>query len=138
MNVIFDTNVVMDVLTSREPFADASTEAMALAGDRGWNIAVTANTVTDLYFLLRKHFTNNMQAKNMLLALVERINVLDTTREICLRAFKSPVADFEEAVLTESALLWLTDCIVTRNTRDFANSPVEAMAPDDFLQRFGG
>ncbi len=136
MNVIFDTNVVMDVLTGREPFADASTEAMALAGDRGWNIAITANAVTDLYFLLRKHFANNSQAKSMLLAFVERIEVLDTTRETCLRAFASPVADFEDAVLVESALRWSTDCIVTRNTRDFADSPVEALSPDTFLRRF--
>lgn len=33
MNVIIDTNVVLDALTGREPFADASTEAIALASD---------------------------------------------------------------------------------------------------------
>lgn len=136
MNVIFDTNVVVDVLTGREPFADASTESMALVGDKGWSIAITANTVTDLYFLLRKHFLNNARAKNMLLSFVKRVEVLDTTREICLRAFNSPLADFEDAVLAESAVRWPADCIVTRNTRDFINSPVEAISPDKFLQRF--
>lgn len=50
MNVVIDTNVVMDALTDRKPFADASTEAIALAGDKGCNVAITANTVTDLYF----------------------------------------------------------------------------------------
>ena len=63
MNVIFDTNVVLDVLTGRKPFADSSTEAIALAGDKACNIAITANTVTDLYFLLNKSHSKRINSK---------------------------------------------------------------------------
>lgn len=135
MNVIFDTNVVLDVLTGRKPFADPSTEAIALAGDKECNVAITANTVTDLYFLLRKHLSDGAQAKTMLLGLVKRIEVLDTTRELCLSAFSSPVADFEDAVLVESAVRWGANCIVTRNIRDFAASTIEAITPETFISR---
>lgn len=136
MNVIFDTNVVMDALTNREPFAEASTEAIALAGDKGCSVAITANTVTDLFFLLRKHFSNAEQAKATLLRLVKTVTILDTTREVCLLAFDSPVVDFEDAVLVESAVKWGADCIVTRNISDFAASPIEAIEPDAFISRF--
>ncbi len=135
MNVVIDTNVVMDTLTDRKPFADASTEAIALAGDKGCNVAITANTVTDLYFLLRRHFSNSVQAKATLLRLVKTLTVLDTTRELCLLAFDSPVSDFEDAVLVESAIRWGADCIVTRNTSDFAASPIEAIEPSVFISR---
>ncbi len=135
MNVIFDTNVVMDVLTEREPFSEASAEAIALAGDKGCNVAITANTVTDLYFLLRKHFSDGAKAKSMLLRLVRNVIVLDTTRELCLLAFDSPVSDFEDAVLAESAIRWGADCIVTRNGSDFTASPTETLIPEEFISR---
>lgn len=138
MNVIFDTNVVLDVLTGREPFSGASTEAIAIAGDKGCNVAITANTVTDLYFLLRKHFSDGAKARNTLLRLVKSIIVLDTTRELCLLAFDSPVSDFEDAVLVESAIRWGADCIVTRNSGDFSASPIKALIPEDFIARITG
>ncbi|MDR1612260.1 MAG: PIN domain-containing protein [Planctomycetota bacterium] len=136
MNVIIDTNVVLDVLANRIPFAKASAEAIALAEQNGCLLAITANAVTDLYFLLLRHLSDVVRAKTLLKGAVERIVVLDTTREICLSAFKSPISDFEDAVLVESALRWGADCIVTRNTRDFAASPVEAITPDELLHRF--
>ncbi len=136
MKIIFDTNVVMDVLASREPFAEASTEAMALTIRKRFAAAITANTVTDLYFLLRKHLLNREQTKTALEKLVKSIVVLDTTREHCLLAFQSPVNDFEDAVLAKTAKQWSADCIVTRNTPDFIASPVEAITPDELLKRF--
>lgn len=135
MKIVFDTNIVLDILTGREPFADASTEAMAIAVRKRSLVAITANTVTDLYFLLRKLLPNRNSVKTELEKLVRSVDVLDTTRDICLLAFKSLVADFEDAVLAESALRWNADCIVTRNIRDFAASPVEAILPDELLRR---
>ena len=136
MNVIFDTNVVLDVLTGREPFADASTEAMALVSRKKFAAAITANTVTDLYFLLRKYVTDRNRAKIALERMVRKLTVLDTNRDLCLLAFRSPVDDFEDAVLVESAKQWFADCIVTRDVNDFAASAIEAITPTEFLNRF--
>ncbi len=136
MKVIFDTNVVLDVLAAREPFADVSTEAMALVSRKRFAAAITANTVTDLYFLLRKHVMDRNSAKVALERMVRAITVLDTNRELCLLAFRSPVDDFEDAILVESAKQWFADCIVTRSVSDFVASAIEAITPDEFLHRF--
>jgi predicted nucleic acid-binding protein len=136
MNVILDTNVVLDVLANRMPFVEESAKAMALAEQSGCNVAITANTVTDLYFLLRRYLSDDTRTKAVLLGAVERVTVLDTTRELCLLAFRSPVADFEDAVLVESAKRWSADCIVTRDDSGFTASPIEAITPTQFLQRF--
>ena len=133
MKLIFDSNVVMDVLAERQPFVDASEEAMAKAALIGYPIAITANTVTDLFFLLRKHFTDAAKTREVLEKMVSAVQILDTTSEICLAAFKSPVADFEDAVLVETAIRWSADFIVTRNTRDFGASPIKAVTPDEML-----
>lgn len=135
MNVILDTNVVLDVLADRKPFVALSAEAIARAELSGCAVAITANTVTDLYYLLRRHLSDGARAKSLLLGAVRRIMVLDTTRDVCLSAFDSPVADFEDAVLAESALRWGADCIVTRNVDDFAASPIKAVTPEEFISR---
>jgi Predicted nucleic acid-binding protein, contains PIN domain len=138
MKLIFDTNVVMDVLAERVPFADASTEAMGLAIRKRLRVAITANTVTDLYFLLRKHFRDRDKTKSALETLVKSVLVLDTTREHCLLAFQSPVRDFEDAVLVEAARSWQADFIVTRNGDDFTASRLDVITPADLLERFLG
>ncbi len=135
MNIVFDTNVIFDVLGKQLPFADTSTEAMAVVEREGIVGAMTANTVTDLYFLLQKRKMGADAIKDALMKLMNAIEVLDTTRELCLLAFRSPIVDFEDAVLVESAKRWSADCIVTRNIRDFVASPVEAITPDELLRR---
>ena len=135
MKIVFDTNVILDVLGERMPFAVISTEAMAVVEREGIVGAMTANTITDLYFLLQKRHMQPDAIKDALVDLMDALEVLDTTRELCCLAFKSPVSDFEDAVLVESAKRWSVDCIVTRNTSDFAASPVEALTPDELLKR---
>ncbi len=136
MKIVFDTNVILDVLGKHMPFSIVSTEAMTVVEREGVVGAMTANTITDLYFLLQKRRMTNNDIKDALTKLMDALEVLDTTREICLMAFNSSVTDFEDAVLVESARRWSADCIVTRNPRDFIASPVEAITPDELLQRF--
>ncbi len=136
MKLVFDTNVIVDVLTRREPFAEASRKAMASVTRPGVRGAMTANTVTDIFYLLRKHQPDPHASKRSLVDLMEYLEVLDTTRDLCLLACRSPMTDFEDALLAESANSWSADFIVTRNLRDFAASPVEAIHPDDLARRF--
>ena len=136
MKIVFDTNVILDVLGERVPFAAVSTEAMAVVERKGIVGAMTANTITDLYYLLRQRKIEPGMVKDALMKLMEALEVLDTTGALCRLAVDSPVTDFEDAVLAESAKLWSADFIVTRNEDDFANSPVKAITPTDLLQRF--
>ena len=75
------------------------------------------------------------EIRDALQSLMDAIEVLNTTREICLLALSSPVVDFEDAVIVESAEQWSADCIVTRNSRDFIASPIEAIRPEELLER---
>lgn len=137
MKIVFDTNVILDVIGEREPFVDASTEAMATIRREDIVGALTANTITDLYFLLEKRKMTPAMIKDALMNLMDALEVLDTTKELCLLAFRSPVSDFEDAVLVESAKRWSADFIVTRNTSDFTASSVEAITPTELLSRVG-
>ncbi len=135
MKLVFDTNVIVDVLAGREPFAKAAKMAMAVVAGSEHTGAMTANTVTDIYYLLRKHQSDREALKTSLLDIMDYLEVLDTTRDLCLLAFHSPIDDFEDALLAESARHWSANYIVTRNVRDFAASPIAAIHPDELLRR---
>ena len=133
MNLVFDTNVIVDVLMERQPFFELSKKAMAVAAQNDVIGAMTANTMTDIFYLLRKHQPNLKLLKSTLLDFMNFLEVLDTTRDLCLRALNSPMADFEDALLAESAKLWSADYIISRDINGFSESPVPAITPEGLL-----
>ena len=44
------------------------------------------------------------------------------------------MTDFEDALVAAAAVSAGCDCIITRNIKDFAESPVRAISPTDFLE----
>jgi predicted nucleic acid-binding protein len=132
MKILFDTNVVLDVLARREPFFEQSQAVIRLVAEGGVHGAVTANTITDIFFLLRKQLSKD-KAKTALHGLMELLEVADVTGDDCLAALELEMDDYEDALLACCAQRWEADCIVTRNTKDFFHSPVKALAPDVFV-----
>ena len=50
-------------------------------------------------------------------------------------ARQQPLEDFEDSVVVAVAMATRSAFIITRNARDFTNSPVPAITPADFLSR---
>jgi predicted nucleic acid-binding protein len=136
MNVLIDTNIILDVLGKREPFAKNSTTILMLAAKGKFTASITANTITDIYYLTKKHLKNQEAVKNALLNLIEILEIVDITKADCLKAFDLPVNDFEDALLAHCAKRVKADYIITRNVKDFTGSLVSAITPDEFLSRF--
>ena len=61
------------------------------------------------------------------------LQVAGVTDGVIRAALQSPIADFEDAVVSEAASLAEVDVIVTRNISDFAASIVPAVLPEEFL-----
>jgi predicted nucleic acid-binding protein len=135
VKIVIDTNVVVDLLTNRESFADAA-EAVFNAATAGQiQAAITANTVTDIAYLLRKHLDREA-IRAALLGLMELVEVLEVNGGHCIGAFDLPMPDYEDALLAYCAKGWEADYITTRNTKDFIESPVPALEPVKLLGLF--
>ena len=76
---------------------------------------------------------SRQESRAALARLLSLVEVALVNRSVIDAALRSGMADFEDAVLAESASLAGADVIVTRNLRDFRNSPVVALGPDEFL-----
>jgi len=134
MKVVIDTNVVMDVLANREPFVASSESVFALAAKNKIQAAITANTITDIAYLLRKHCHDIQVVRSSLANLMELFEVIEVSKDRCLKALESSLADYEDALLAECAKRWGAELIISRNLKDFIGSPVTAVTPDQFLE----
>ena len=136
MNVLIDTNVVLDAVTGRAPYHASAEKLFLLAAEDKLSAAIIASSVTDIYYLLRKHLHDAEQAKQVLFKLFNLFSILDVTGSDCERALTLPMPDYENALLAACAKRNRLDLIITRNLKDFTRSPVKAMAPDAFLAGF--
>ena len=133
MRVLFDTNVVLDVLLARDPHAEVAAGLFALA-DRGkLDGSLCATTVTTIYYLATKT-VGRAKANGHVREVMNLFDVAPVDGAILARAMELGFADFEDAVVHESATASGVTAIVTRNGEDFEKaslpvfSPVELMA----------
>ena len=134
MKVLIDTCVIVDALQSRPMFCDNARKIILLAADRKFEVYITANSSTDIFYLTRKDKHNSQAAREVLQKLFEILGVLDTFAADCKAAVKSDTADYEDAVMIETAYRTGIDVIVTRNIKDYKNSKVRVMEPAEFLK----
>ena len=134
MNALIDTCVIIDALQSREPFRqDAETVFLSVANRRCVGF-LTANSVTDIYYLMHKALHSTEETKKALGILFSLFEILDTCGIDCRRALTSNVSDYEDAVMIEAAVRAGVDCIVTRNLKDYVGAPMPMYSPAQFLE----
>lgn len=132
MNVLADTNVILDIILKREPYFAASYEILNLAAQDKICVLITASSVTDIYYLLRRSGKDDASSRNALYQLFSIIRIADVRAEDIHRAMQSPVADFEDAVAIEVARRNACAMIITRNIKDFSGSVIPAIIPQEF------
>lgn len=135
MKVLIDTNIIIDYLDDRAPFADHAEKIFDLCEKKKLTGILTASSVTDIYYIMRKIIGREkaLESLKMLFAVFE---IAQVGKNDLLRAIESPVMDYEDALISVCAKHAKAECIVTRNIRDFTKSPVLPISPEDFLARF--
>lgn len=132
MRVLLDTNVIIDVLAKREPFYRDALMVLRYSEMGRITGIITASCVTDIMYILRKYL-QTPQLRKSVQSLVSILNVCDVTKEDILQAFALEMADYEDALQAQCASKSDTQYVITRNTKDFANSPIKAIEPHKFL-----
>lgn len=133
MNVLFDLNVILDILENREPFVRESVQSLArvvsLPKSRAY---VATHAVTTAFYILRKHLGLSV-ARTALRKLLKVFSVLPATEGVLVAALDVNCPDYEDGVSFLAAEKAHCDCIVTRNVSDFAESPIPVFSPAGFL-----
>jgi predicted nucleic acid-binding protein len=135
VKLLLDTNIVVDILSKREGCGD-SLRILKLCEVGRAEGCVSAVTVTDITYILRKYVAPE-SVRDALLTLILIIDVTDVLKSDIKGAFSCGIKDFEDAVQSMCAKRIGADYIVTRNLKDFRDSPVRAISPAEALEILG-
>jgi len=137
VRVLIDTNIVLDFLLQREPFFQDA-ELLFQAIDMGQIIGyVTATTLTDIFYISRRHTRSIEQARQAVLETLTVMAICPIDRAVLESAFNSGLADFEDAVQIFSAVAQGLDAIVTRDVQGFLSSSVPVLSVEELLAQVG-
>ena len=134
MKILLDTNIVLDVLADRAPFAEEAATIFKLCETRQVEGVIYALTIPNLVYVMRKELERD-QISGVLQKLTAIFEVADMRAEDLRKAAALPIPDFEDALQSVCAQRIKADYIVTRNIKDFLQSKVMAVKPSELLER---
>lgn len=132
MRILLDNDVVLDYILNREKhFPDTASIFRHL--DHGTiDVFVSSITPVNVFYTTRKE-KGLENAKQAVKFLLDTVQFCPTDRSVLLNAQQLGFSDYEDAVQCASAIAENLDGIVTRNTKDFKNSPIPVYSPAEFL-----
>jgi len=132
MNVLLDTNILLDYLQKRAAFASAE-KILNLCADKKISCFMAAHSIPDIYYILRKTFSD-ADRRTILLNLISLVPVISIDQTTITSALlNSSFIDFEDCLQSECASCVSAEYIVTRNVEDFSRSTITPITPDAFL-----
>ena len=134
MIVLLDICIIIDVLQDRQPFSDDAKKIFIAAANKQFEACITAKSVADIYYITHRATHSDEKSREILSKLFSLFSVLDTTGDDCKNALFSPITDYEDAIMVETAKKAGIDYIVTRNIKDYSKSSVKVILPADFLK----
>jgi len=134
---LLDTNVVLDLLMNRPPWAaDAAViwEAHRQQQIRAW---IAAFTVPTIYYIARK-LAGIPAARAAVHGCVTTLDIVPTDQAALLAAHALAGSDFEDDLQIACAVRVGVDAIVTRDPKGFAASPIPIVTAADLAISLSG
>ena len=135
MKTLIDTCVIVDVLQKREPFYKSAMDIVLAVSNRRCLGILTAKSVSDIYYILRRSIHNEEEVRKLLRILFILFDVEDTFSTDCQLVLDSSMNDYEDAIMVQTAVRVGADCIVTRNLKDYKPAAIPVFSPDEFLEK---
>jgi hypothetical protein len=132
MLLLLDINIILDVVFQR-PGEPASSALIGSCNEQhqAW---VAWHSVATLAYLIERQ-RNPAVARELVTGLLSWARVATTGHQDAIQALQLPMSDFEDALQVSAAQACGADYIITRNGRDFVQSPLPALSPEEFLAR---
>jgi predicted nucleic acid-binding protein len=133
-NVFIDTDVILDFFFDRKPFSDFAAMIFSLCESKLIQGFVTPVIFSNVYYILRRT-AKHQYVINKLIQLLKITDILIIDREVIFHALNSEFADFEDALQYNAAYKYgEINIILTRNIKDFKNSKLAVMTPENYLK----
>lgn len=132
-NVLFDTNIILDIALQREQFFNDAVALFDLIDKNEVAAYVTATTITDIYYISKKE-KGHSRSIEFIKNLVEVVGIVAINQKVVISALDTVLKDFEDSIQLTASELNELDALITRNKQDFPNfSSVKVFTPGEFL-----
>jgi len=136
MQMLIDTNVIMDVLVGREPFLHHSQQVVKLCTDKTIHGFIAAHSITNLFYILRKYY-NSDECRSILLGLLDIFSIISVDEDKLRRSLQNDrFKDVEDCLQMECGQSVNVSYIVTRNIKDFVGSSIPCLTPIEVCSMF--
>lgn len=136
MRVFLDTNVLLDVLTRREPHWVPASEVWTRVEAGEIDGHISAISFNNVHYVMRRA-SGKPAASTALKMLHSLFRVVPLDARIIRQAMDSDFADFEDAIQFLSAHQAKADILLTRDLRHFPASSMSIVTPEEFLKGVG-
>jgi predicted nucleic acid-binding protein len=131
--VFVDSDIVLDLLSGREPHYNFAAELFSLADKNSIKLYVSSLTFANVNYILSKQLSAG-QARKMLLKFKTLVNVLTVNNKIIDLALASDFHDFEDAIQYNAATENGVTTLLTRNLKDFRKAEIVILTAQQFLK----
>ena len=131
--MLLDTDVLIDVALDRHPHSGPAAELLDRIERGAERAFISWHTVSNFYYLV-SNAVGGPDARDFILDLLHFVSVAPADSEGVRYAASLPMRDFEDAMQVAAARACGAHVIVTRNVRDFIQSPIPAITPREALE----
>lgn len=126
MKLLLDTNVLIDLVANRAPYAAAAQKLCIAAVFNDVQLWASVQSYTDAYYILRKS-ASEQEVKEALLEMLELIKPCSVYASDLAPALSSTWPDIEDHLVANSTKHVDANCFVTRDTYIIGQSPILAL-----------
>ena len=132
MKIFVDTNIIIDYLVDRAPFADDAEAVIDVCVSDGNEGAFTGLSACNAVYIIGK-YVGRREAELLVKEVSSLVGLLPIDPEDIKKNLGAEHPDFEDSLQIAAAQAWGADVIVTRDTEGFVNSPIKVLTPAEFL-----
>lgn len=135
--LLIDTNVVLDLLAKREPFYKSAAQIFSLADKNKLKLSISPLTFANTNYVLSrlKSASQAIEVLRQFRVLVKILSLTDKIIDLALN--DSKFKDFEDGLQYYSAIENNQDFIITRDLKDFKESKIPVMTPEEYITSIG-
>ena len=134
MKVFIDTNIMIDFLENRQPFAEDAIRIFELSALTQIELYISDLTIANVRYITHKKISLNKFYQAMK-SLQNYIHITSVGEMAVHRAIQIEARDFEDALQYFSAEYAGVDVIVTRNISDYYFATLPILTPSEFLNQ---
>ncbi len=133
MKLLIDTNVLLDMVFKRDRY-DISVELFKKARVQNVDSYITASSVTDLFYIIRKETHDTERTYNIMENIFCLVTILSVTEKDIRDAFGQKWKDFEDCVQYTTGINNEIDYLITKNKKDYIDDARFVLTPTEWME----